>query len=419
MKLFKLTFLWAGLLVFNLFTEMNAQTTIGSTGWASGPNAGGKTTTGAGNAFFARAAGWLNTTGGQNSYFGTGAGAYGITGANNSFFGYEAGTANQGSWNSSFGSGSGTGSRENPMTGNYNSFFGGNSGQQNTSGSFNSFFGEGSGTKNTLGNGNTFMGHFSGHFNNEGNYNVFLGKEAGWKNQGSNNVFIGYQAGRNNVNDNNTLRIANQANQTLITGDFENMKVGIGVNEKNQLNSTLSFGTFNLPKRIGLWDNVHDWYGLGMDPYKMRLQVGNINASFGFFVGDSSEVMTIQGDGRVTIGNPAKVADTSKYLLQVKTGVLSEDFGMANVNNWADYVFEDDYQLRTLKEVEDFIKKNKHLPEVPSEATVKVEGYSLHDINITLLQKIEELTLYTIQQQKQLNIQQKQIEMLLKEKTNH
>lgn len=63
---------------------------------------------------------------------------------------------------------------------------------------------------------------------------------------------------------------------------------------------------------------------------------------------------------------------------------------------WADFVFDDGYNLPTLQYVEDFIKTNKHLPDVPSSEEVKKNGVSVGDSQRILLQKIEELTLYLI-----------------------
>lgn len=69
---------------------------------------------------------------------------------------------------------------------------------------------------------------------------------------------------------------------------------------------------------------------------------------------------------------------------------------------WSDFVFQKDYPLLSLKEVEDFIEKNKHLPSVPSENEVARNGIELGSINSKLLQKVEELTLYVIQMNKEL-----------------
>lgn len=64
--------------------------------------------------------------------------------------------------------------------------------------------------------------------------------------------------------------------------------------------------------------------------------------------------------------------------------------------DWADFVFEDDYALMPLNEVERYIVKNKHLPEIPSAAEVQKDGISIGEIESKLLQKVEELTLYMI-----------------------
>lgn len=141
--------------------------------------------------------------------------------------------------------------------------------------------------------------------------------------------------------------------------------------------------------------------------------------------GNVVNAMRLQADGAVTIGGTSAVggteltvkgavhigasstashaSQTGNYQLWVEKGIVSEDFSMADVANWSDFVFEEDYELPALSEVESFVKENKHLPDVPSEAAVKANGYSLHDMNVTLLQKVEELTLYIIKQQKQID----------------
>ncbi len=66
----------------------------------------------------------------------------------------------------------------------------------------------------------------------------------------------------------------------------------------------------------------------------------------------------------------------------------------------ADFVFESDYKLRSLNEVESFIKKNKHLPEISPAKEMQANGVSVGELNTQLLQKVEELTLYMIEQNK-------------------
>lgn len=77
-----------------------------------------------------------------------------------------------------------------------------------------------------------------------------------------------------------------------------------------------------------------------------------------------------------------------------------------------DYVFEDDYKLPSLTEVALYIKKNKHLPEVPSANDMEKNGVNLSEMNMLLLKKVEELTLYVISQNKKMEEQQAEIEKL-------
>jgi hypothetical protein len=81
-------------------------------------------------------------------------------------------------------------------------------------------------------------------------------------------------------------------------------------------------------------------------------------------------------------------------------------------SGWADFVFKPDYQLKPLSEVEQFISTNGHLPEIPTEKEVAQNGVSLGEMNAKLLQKVEELTLYIIKQDKLNEEQNKEIQQL-------
>ncbi|MBD8346592.1 hypothetical protein [Dysgonomonas sp. HGC4] len=78
----------------------------------------------------------------------------------------------------------------------------------------------------------------------------------------------------------------------------------------------------------------------------------------------------------------------------------------------ADHVFSNEYGLKSLTEVEAFVKENKHLPEIPSEKQMVENGLNINEFQIKLLQKIEELTLYVINQDKVIKEQSKLIEDL-------
>ena len=107
--------------------------------------------------------------------------------------------------------------------------------------------------------------------------------------------------------------------------------------------------------------------------------------------------------GTVSIGTAAVPLG---YRLAVDGNIVAEEVQVLLSDIWPDYVFEEDYQLRSLEEVEHFIKANKHLPEVPSAADVEKDGQNLGAMNALLLKKVEELTLYLIEQQKAMAEQQ-------------
>ena len=88
------------------------------------------------------------------------------------------------------------------------------------------------------------------------------------------------------------------------------------------------------------------------------------------------------------------------YTLMVGGKILAEEVRIKLIKDWADYVFAKDYPLKSLTEVEAFIHANHHLPEIPSATEVEKTGVSLGDMQSKLLLKVEELTLYLIQQNK-------------------
>lgn len=89
--------------------------------------------------------------------------------------------------------------------------------------------------------------------------------------------------------------------------------------------------------------------------------------------------------------------------MDVQGTIRAAEVKVESIDNFPDYVFSDAYNLRPLAEVSDFIKANGHLPEIPSAQEVKENGMSLVEMNKKLLQKVEELTLYIIEQQRQID----------------
>lgn len=82
---------------------------------------------------------------------------------------------------------------------------------------------------------------------------------------------------------------------------------------------------------------------------------------------------------------------------------MAEEIVVKLQANWPDYVFEKDYMLPTLEELQLFIAEHNHLPGVPSAAEVKENGVHVGEMNAILLQKIEELTLHMIELKRELD----------------
>jgi len=117
--------------------------------------------------------------------------------------------------------------------------------------------------------------------------------------------------------------------------------------------------------------------------------------SFVFEAG-ATDIMTISDNGNVGIGVDAPANRLEVCGLIRSTEVVVETM-------WCDYVFEDDYVLRELGEVEAFIEENGHLPEIPSAKEVEENGVKLGEVHAKLLLKIEELTLYMIAAEKRMD----------------
>lgn len=113
--------------------------------------------------------------------------------------------------------------------------------------------------------------------------------------------------------------------------------------------------------------------------------------------GDNQGVF-IDNFGKVGIGNSSPDAE-----LDVNGNIICGAIEVTDLGEWKDCVFDEDYNLPTLQETEEFIKENHHLPDIPSEAEVIENGINVGEMNALLLQKIEELTLYMIELEKEIN----------------
>lgn len=117
----------------------------------------------------------------------------------------------------------------------------------------------------------------------------------------------------------------------------------------------------------------------------------------------NTKVLILTQNGNVGIGTP-----TPDTKLAVNGKIRAHEIKVETAN-WPDYVFAKDYKLPSLNEIQQHIKEKGHLPGIPSTEEVKSNGIDLGEMNAKLLKKIEELTLYLIEQNRSLQVQNKEL----------
>jgi hypothetical protein len=323
----------------------------GNTSWGLSAllNTSGFANTGIGNGAL------LNNTGNWNTA--TGAGAMGINtgggGLRNTANGYLALFSNVGIENTAIGA---------------------NSSKDNTTGAGNTATGAYSLQYNTTGNGNTVYGFGALQFHSTGSYNTVIG----YYNNGAAPLF------------------ANGNNNTVLGSRVS------GLSSTLTNNIIIADGSGNRRINVNAAGNV----GIGTNDATQKLEVkdGNILTNQNIYASSATS--------KVLIGNMFDAGNVplniGTHNLVVNGSALFTKAVVRLTNTWPDFVFEPTYNLPSLKEIEKYINKNKHLPDVPSAAEVKEKGIDLGDNQAILLKKVEELTLYMIE----LN---KKVEQLAKE----
>ncbi|MFQ3579640.1 MAG: hypothetical protein SNJ71_05830 [Bacteroidales bacterium] len=297
----------------------------------------------------------------------------------------------------------------------------------NITGTANTFVGYQSGQNCTSGNYNTAIGAMTGIGLNTSSFNILIGYGAGMTLNGvpnnvappsppRNNVLIGNWAG-NNLGITNKLIIGSNASSTnpgtsapvLIGGDFASGMVGIGTyNPIEKLhvlgNLRLESPTKNTYLKLYGWDAAIESYNSSGQKYQLIGTYEGWNKEAVYIAGYNSsnssyftKHVAIGGSGSETVW-----VNLTTKTVKVKGSLEAEDIQVKNVS-LPDYVFSPDYKLRSLQEVEKHIVSEGNLPEMPKASQVAECGMNVAEMNNLLLKKVEELTLYVIQLQKQID----------------
>jgi hypothetical protein len=201
--------------------------------------------------------------------------------------------------------------------------------------------------------------------------------------------------------------VKDNLNNTLfrITGEGN---VGIGTTNplrKMQVNGALGWGTTNAVLQTDQGASIElrgdgspyiDFSNNLVSDYNVRLVLNRNNI--------------LEIDGNVGIGT----SNANGYKLAVGGNVIAEEIVVKLKENWPDYVFNKNYEKPKLKELENYILDNGHLPKIPNSENVSKEGINIGEIQIKMLEKIEELTLYLIEQDKKLEKLENDYELLKK-----
>ncbi len=197
----------------------------------------------------------------------------------------------------------------------------------------------------------------------------------------------------------------NPSTKLAIEGDNESISVAFNsYNYSTTQPIGAKLGTWNDTNAAGI--KFHRWLGSGTLFHSAYIGQAHHNGDYGLdFRTDNVSTLTDATTSRMyisgTTGNVGIGITNPTEKLEVNGSVHTKEVRV-DLTGWPDYVFEKEYKLPTLKEVEKHIKENGHLQNIPSAEVVEKDGIKLGEMNAKLLQKIEELTLYIIQQNKRI-----------------
>ena len=294
----------------------------------------------------------------------------------------------------------------------------------------NLFLGDFSGESITSGQNNVFTGFYSGFSNTTGSNNIAMGFRSLYYNTtGKNNTTLGFKSLYSNITGNNNTASGRHSLYYNTTGNSNTASGTNSLYSNTTGNNNTAFGSFSLEFNTTGKHNIAFGHSSGKD---LSNGMANTISNNSIFIGGKTKALGDNQSNQIVIGYDATGAGDNSVVLgnnEITKTVLKGNIGIGTDNpgswelavdgkiktkevkvtieGWSDFVFYEDYQLPTLNEVENHIIEKGHLKDIPSAEEVKQDGFFLGEMDAKLLQKIEELTLYTIQQQKELEQEKK------------
>jgi len=201
-------------------------------------------------------------------------------------------------------------------------------------------------------------------------------------------LHLGQTTGINMVFDNNEIQARNNGNGSVLY--LQRSGGTLDISSHTTINPISGSG--EVLRIEGTNPNIGFYYGSN---YSFISQTGNK-----LWIGVNGGPLQLDGT-QIAIGSIN--ANAPQYKLTVQGKVICEELKVELYNSWPDYVFADEYQLQPLHELKTFIDSQHHLPNIPKATEVARDGFEVGEMNRKLLEKVEELTLYVIQLQEQID----------------